>query len=235
MSLLHLEGVTKRYTTGRREYAALLDVSLEVEPGELVAVWGLRRSGRTTLLRVAAGVEQPDEGTVRFCGEDLGRGNFLGTQIGYANATFMPSQGGRVVDHVGVGLLAAGTPLAGARARAYRALARVDATECAELHPRLLDPAESARVGLARALVTGPRLLLADDPTNGVDLLHRDPILALIRSIADEGVAVLMTVGDAVDVANRVLTIAGGRIRGDAAREQAQVVPLRLARSEPSA
>lgn len=235
MTLLNLEGVTKRYTTGRREYTALLDVSLEVEPGELVAVFGLRRSGRTTLLRVAAGVEQPDEGTVRFCGEDLERANVLGTQISYANAAFMPSQGGSVVDHVAVGLLANGTPLDRARARAHRALARVGAKECAELHPRLLDPAESARVALARALVMEPRLLLADDPTNGVDLLHRDPILALIRSIADEGVGVVMTVGDVVDVADRVLTIAGGRVRGDAAAEQAKVVPLRLARAEPSA
>jgi len=68
MSLLALEGVGKRYRDGARERIALREVSLALEAGELAAVWGLRRSGRSTLLRVAAGIEQPDEGVVRFDG-----------------------------------------------------------------------------------------------------------------------------------------------------------------------
>jgi putative ABC transport system ATP-binding protein len=237
MTLLALENVTKRFSTGRREHVALRNVSLDVEPGEVVAVWGLRRSGRTTLLRVAAGVERPDEGAVKFAGEDLARGrsSVLGSQVGYANGQFMQSQGGTVVDQVAVGLLAGGVPLDRARARAYEILARVEAEDCADLDPRLLDPAETARAGLARALVTNPRLLLVDDPTNGVDLLQRDPILALIRRVADDGVAVLMTVGDVVTIADRMLSIDDGELRGDVAPEHARVVSLHAARGRTSA
>lgn len=236
MSLLTLENVTKRFSTGRREHVALRNVSLDVEPREVVAVWGLRRSGRTTLLRVAAGVEAPDEGVVKFDGEDISsRSAVLGSQVGYVNVQFMQSQGGTVVDQVAVGLLANGIPLDRARAHAYKILARVDAGDCADLDPRLLDPAETARVGLARALVTNPRLLLVDDPTNGVDLMQRDPILSLIRAVADEGVAVLMTVGDVVTIADRMLSIDDGELRGDTAPEHASVVPLHAARGRTSA
>lgn len=237
MSLLALQNVTKRFSTGRREHVALRDVSLDIESGELVAVWGLRRSGRTTLLRVAAGLEPPDEGLVSFAGHDLSRdrSRVLGTQIGYSNIQFMPSQGGTVADHVAVGLLAGGMPLDHARARAYKVLERVGAGECADLDPRLLDPAEMARVGLARAMATEPRMLLVDDPTNGIDLLQRDPILDLIRSLADDGIAVLMTVGDVVTIADRMLSIDEGELRGDVAPGHARVVPLHAARGRPSA
>lgn len=155
----------------------------------------------------------------------------LGSEIGYLTSAFAPSHGATVLDHVALGLLAAGMPLERARSRAHDALARVDATACADLDPRLLDAAEVARVGLARTLVAQPRLLLLDDPINGVDLLQRDPILALIRSIADEGVAVLLAVSDAVTIADRVLSIDEGRLRGDVAPEPAQVVHLRAADS----
>jgi ABC-type multidrug transport system ATPase subunit len=236
MSLLVLQSVTKRYSNGRREYVALRDVSLDVGPGELVAVWGLRRSGRTTLLRVAAGMESPDEGTARFEGSDLtrDRDSLLGSRIGYCNVSFMAAQGGAVVDHVAVGLLAHRVPRARARARAYAALERVGASASADLDPRLLDPAELTRVGMARALVTEPRLLLLDDPTNGVDLLSRDPLLGLVRSIADDGIAVLMTVSDVITIADRLLSLDDGELRGDVAPEPAQVVRLRPARAEPS-
>lgn len=229
MSLLVLQSVTKRYSTGRREELALRDVSLDIDAGELVAVWGMRRSGKTTLLRVASGMEAPDEGAVCFGGQDLSRdrSGLLGSEIGYYNVNFVAAQGGAVVDHVAIGLLARGIPRARARAQADATLERVGAAACADMDPRSLDPAEAARVAIARALVGSPRLLLLDDPTNGVDVLHRDAILDLIRSIADEGVAVLMTVGEATTVADRVLSIDAGRVRGDVAPEQAPIVPLR--------
>lgn len=237
MSLLVLDSVTKRYTSTRRERIALRDVSLDVAPGEMVAVWGIRRSGKTTLLRVAAGMEAPDEGAVRFDGRDLRESGpgLLGTQIGYCNVNFMAAQGGTVVDHVAVGLLASGVARDRARARADAALARVDASACADLDPRLLDPGELTRIGIARALVAEPRLLLFDEPTSGIDLLQRDPLLELIRSLADGGIAVLMAVGEAITVADRVLSIDDGELRGDVAPQQASVVPLRRSRAERSA
>ncbi|MEX1142649.1 MAG: ATP-binding cassette domain-containing protein [Thermoleophilaceae bacterium] len=236
MSLLVLQSVSKRYSTGRREHIALDDVSLDVEAGELVAVWGMRRSGRTTLLRVAAGMEPPDRGAVCFDGRDLTRDRtgLLGREIGYYNVNFVASQGGTVVDHVAVGLLAHGLGRDRARARADETLDRVGASNCADIDPRSLDPTELARVGIARTLVSEPRLVLLDDPINGIDPLHRDPILTLIRSIADDGVAVLMTVSDVIAVADRLLSIDGGRVRGDVVPASAPVVQLRPSASKPA-
>lgn len=236
MTLLRIDNVTKRYSTGRREYVALRGVSLELDAGELVSVWGLRRSGRTTLLRTAAGIELPDSGSVHFRGRQLSAGGdgILGVEIGYANAQFMPTQGRTVVDHVAVGLLAHGVPVERARSRAYEALSRVDAASCADVEPRLLDSAEMMRASIARVMTLEPELLLLDEPINGVDLLQRDQILGLIRSLADDGTAVLMTTGDVVTIADRMLAIDGGELRGDVTPEVADVVPLRLARAHPS-
>ena len=93
MSLLALEHVEKAYGSGSGRHVVLRDVSLEIEAGEMVAVWGLRRSGRSTLLRVAAGIEAPDAGSVRFEGHDLrgrSRGReALGEQIGYCRKSWL--------------------------------------------------------------------------------------------------------------------------------------------------
>jgi ABC-type sulfate/molybdate transport systems ATPase subunit len=228
VSLLVMKGVSKRYATKRREYVALRDVSLDIAAGELVAVWGVRRSGRTTLLRVAAGIEAADAGTVSFDGRSLAgdRTGVLGSDVGYVNGHFMSTQGGSVLDHIAVALLARGARIERARSLAHKALERVDAGFCADLSPRLLDPSELIRVALARAMATEPRLLLIDEPINGVDVLQRDAILGLVRTLADDGMAVLMTSGEVVTIADRMLSIDDGVLRGDSAPAPADVVQL---------
>jgi ABC-type multidrug transport system ATPase subunit len=230
MSLLELEHVSKRYGRGVNEQAALRDASLEVEAGELVAVWGRRRSGRSTLLRVAAGVETPDSGVVRLEGQDLSsRGcQLLGGAIGYCRKTFRPNEGQVVLDHLLVGQLARGVAPSVATDRAWEALERTDAGISARLKPSELDCGESLRVAIARALALQPKLLLIDEPTVGVDLLARDAILRLLRSLADDGMAVLMSSGESTDLAGaRPLSISDGEIHGRPIRELAPVLTLR--------
>jgi ABC-type ATPase involved in cell division len=233
MSLLSIEHVTKRHRRGRLECIAIRDVSLDIEPGELVAVWGARRSGRSTLLRVAAGIESPEEGSVRFEGHDLAccRNSVLGRRIGYCQTCFSSAQRGLVVEHVAAGLLAQRASPKQARRRGQEVLLRVGAERCCRLECHELDGAEVVRVAIASALVTAPVLLVIDEPTSGVDLLERDPILALLRSIANEGTAVLMSTGDAQGLSgvDRALSIDNGELRGDATPVQAHVVPLRRA------
>lgn len=163
MSLLALEHVEKAYGSGPGRHVVLRDVSLEIEAGEMVAVWGLRRSGRSTLLRVAAGIEAPDAGSVRFEGHDLrGRGReALGEQIGYCRKTFRPSEGRLVIDHLIVGQLARGVPVARAATGARAALERTGAEQCAGRTPGELDWAECVRVSIARARVL---VAIADAP-----------------------------------------------------------------------
>ncbi|MGN6188611.1 MAG: ATP-binding cassette domain-containing protein [Conexibacter sp.] len=235
MTLLVFEHATKRFTSGQREKHALRDVSLVVRAGELVAVYGLRRSGRTTLLRVAAGILPLDEGVVRFEGRDLaqGTGRAIGVDIGYCSPVFDPAHGGTVADHVAVGLLARGAGRTRARAQAEAALVRAGAGECAHLDPRDLHVDELVRAGIARALVTAPRLLLLDEPTNGVDVQERDRILALLRGLADAGTAILATVGEPLSGPDRVLTLDGGQLRGEQPPEPSDIVALRARRVEP--
>lgn len=235
MSLLTLERVSKRYRHGRREVTALDDVTLAIEPGELVAIWGVPRSGRTTLLRIAAGLELPDGGDVRFCGEAVAEGHVDGLPAGIAFAQVgLGATGGEsIVDHVAMPLLARGAAPETARARALLQLERVGAAGCAHLQSRELEPTERVRVAMAQALVTGPRLLLVDDPTRHVDLLEREAVLLLVRSIADGEVAVLMTTGEAMGVSgvDRALTISGGVLRAEACAEPANVVALHAGRA----
>jgi len=235
MSLLRLERVGKRYRRARRDVVALDDVSLTVAPGELVAIWGMPRSGRTTLLRVAAGLERPDAGAVRFDGQEVSGGHADGLVdgISFAQVDMAGAGGESILDHVAMPLLARGVAPEEARARAAAQLERVAGSPFAKLQPRDLEPTERVRVALAQALVTEPRLLLVDDPTRHVDLLDREAVLLLVRSIADGDVAVLMTTGEAMGVSgvDRALTMSGGVLRAEAASDGAEVVTLRGARA----
>lgn len=231
MSLLELERVSKRRESGAAGRVALREVCLELEPGELVVVWGRRRSGRSTLLRVAAGLEAPDTGVVRFTGHDLaGRaGQALRGGIGHCSTVFRPDDGRCVVDQVMLGLIARGLSPSAGMEGALGALERAGVAECAQLRPGELDGGEAARVAIARSLALRPSLLVIDEPTLGVDLLARDGILLLLRSIADEGMAVLASTGETTGLAgaDRALSLGDGQLRGTLSPRLAPVVPLR--------
>jgi ABC-type multidrug transport system ATPase subunit len=232
MGLLELAGVGKRYGRGRLERVALRDVSFELGRGELVAVWGRRNSGRSTLLRVAAGLESPDQGTISLGGRDLNArgGEALRERIRYVRKTYRATEGQLVVDRLVTAQLTRGIRGAHARARAHEALERTDASHCATLKPSELDIAETVLVGVARSLVHQPELLLVDEPTLGVDSSDRDRILSLLRGLADEGVSVLMSVGETTGLsgADRALSLADGELHGELQpAELAPVVKLR--------
>ena len=230
MSLLELRGVSMYHSRGSRRIEILREVSLEIDTGEFVAIWGLRRSGRSTLLAVAAGVDRPDAGTVLFAGRDLNsRGaTGLGNGVGYCHQlTGAPSRR-KVIDNVRAGLLARGVPVPATHSRAHKALERVGVERCGELALGDLDSAEAVRVAIATALVLGPRLLVIDEPTKGVDLLDRDKLILLLRSLADEGIAVLVSDGDGSGLsdADRTLSLAAGELHGKTSPQLGSVVPL---------
>lgn len=236
MALLELNGVGKRYGRGQLERVALREVSFELSVGELLAVWGRRNSGRSTLLRIAAGLEPPDHGVVSLQGRDLhARGGVdLREQIRYCRKTYRPTEGQLVIDRLITAQLTRGIRGPAARNRAHEALARASASHCATLKPSELDITETVLVGIARSLVHQPRLLVIDEPTLGVDVFERDRILSLLRGLADDGISVLMSVGETTCLAgaDRALSIANGELHGELqSPELAPVVRLRDAAS----
>lgn len=231
MSLLALEHISHRYRDRQRERIVLNDVSLSITEGEQVVVYGPRRSGRTTLLRIAAGIQTPDSGTVSFRGHDLQHHGerALGLGIGYAQKSLRANEEHGVLEQVAAPLLARGVPLHQARDRARNALARTGAEQCAAAAAGELSAGETVRVVLARALALSPALLVIDEPLAAVELAERDGILTLLRSIAGQGTAVLAATGDAAELAGaqRALTLSDGQLRGPARPELAPVVALR--------
>jgi ABC-type sugar transport system ATPase subunit len=232
MALLEFERVSKRFGRGPGERIALHEVSFELDTGEVVGVWGRRRSGRSTLLRVAAGIEHPDEGVVRVGGQRLGgtRSDAPRAAVRFCRRTFRSAEGDTVLEQLTTGQLTRGVALDVARTHARRALQRLGAEHSASRRPGELDGAEAVRVAIARAIVGQPRLLVVDEPTLGVDLPVRDEILALLRALAGEGIAVLYSATDTSVLAgaDRALSLTNGSLGGELSTpELAPVVPLR--------
>jgi ABC-type multidrug transport system ATPase subunit len=227
VSFLVLEGVGKSYRVGSRVTVALRDVSLSLSAGEVVTIYGRRRSGRSTLLRVAAGLERPDTGFVRLDGDEVA-GN-IGVAIGYCQKSLGPPRGDTVLELVALSMLARGLARSAARSRARMALERVECASLLNARPSDLDATERIRVAIARALAGNPRLLVVDEPTLGIDLLDRDRILLLLSSLASEGTAVLTCTGDSPGFlgADRALSINDGRLHGQRQPQIAPVIPLR--------
>jgi ABC-type lipoprotein export system ATPase subunit len=234
MSLLELRNVSKRRRGGMRDRIVLREVSLEVDRGEYVVIWGQRGSGRSTLLSVAAGIEAPDTGTVCFEGSDLAasRGDVLGEGIGYCPRR-LRGEGHGALDEAMMGLLARGVPPGQARARAVRALERAGAQDHAMADTRDLDAGETVRVALARTLALQPQLLVIDEPTSGVELIARDAILLLLRSLANDGIAVLATTAEPTGLsgADRTLALSDGELRGSLTPQLGTVLPLQRRRA----
>lgn len=230
MSMLSIESVEKRVREGQRERTILREVTLEVGPGELVGIWGLRRSGRTTLLRIAAGIESPDSGIVRFRGQDLSRrgSGVLGAEIGYVQKALRGNEEQGVLEQVSAALLARGVDVRSARQRAREALLSVEAEGCAAMRISELRGSEAIRVALARTLALSPSLIVLDEPTSTVELSERDDLLALLRTLTAQGIAMLVSSGEPGELAgfHRALTLGDGELRGPAAPELAPVVAL---------
>jgi putative ABC transport system ATP-binding protein len=220
MSLLRLESVSRSFWRGTTEIAVLRGVSLEVEPGDFVAVYGQRNAGKTTLLKTAAGFEAPDSGCVTFLGEDLtrmSRRRFTRvhrSDIGWVEHAGPRSYGLSMRAYVAMPLLGE-MGATQAQRRAGSVLADVGVEDCADHRWDELSDAARMLVAIAHVLVRRPRLLIADDPTVGLGMADRDSIIALLRQAADaHDVGILMAVPDmpAMVHADRVHSLGRGRL-----------------------
>jgi putative ABC transport system ATP-binding protein len=217
--LLAFENVSKRYPDGGREIVVLDGVSFSVEASAFVGVIGARRSGKSTLLRLAAGIEAPSAGVVRFGGVDIAsmsavkREQLLRRSIALMSMQdWSPTRNERVIDYVALSLGSGGPAVRDAQYRARRMLQRLEIGGCADELARSLSLVERARVILARAAIREPSVLLVDEPAVIPSLRERDQFCGLLREVANEqkmtlviaseessplhGAAVLMSIGD---------------------------------------
>ena len=222
--LLSLHDVSKTFVRGTYHFNVLESVSLDVHAGAFVAVFGERSSGKTTLLKIAAGLERPDSGSVTFDGRDLSvvssrdLAAIHRTEIAWVDRAGPSSDELMMVDYIGLPLLKSHGHAVATRL-AILMLSRVGAKECTSARWGDLSDAERARITIAHALIREPRLLVLDDPTAGLDMIERDRVLGLLRATADEmHSGVLMAVPDvpAMMRSDDVLSLSGGRLLGPA-------------------
>ncbi|MFA4927875.1 MAG: ATP-binding cassette domain-containing protein [Patulibacter sp.] len=235
--LLSLESVSKGFWRGQRPVDVLTDVSLTLDAGELAGVWGPRSAGKTTLLELIAGLQDPDAGRVLFDGRDLAtmtdreRSTLLHREIGIAPRNGPASRDLPIDRWISLALLDRAGWRDGLR-RAHQALERVGAADVARAAWDDLSDGERTLTSIARAIVREPRLLLVDDPNAGLGLLERGEIATLLRSVAhDAGVSVLVTAADVSEIqgTRTIWSLAGGRLVGRPASRRADATVVDMA------
>lgn len=231
MPALRFHDVVKDYPTSAEVVRAIDGVSLTVEAGQMVALCGPSGSGKSTLLLLAAGLLAPDRGSITFGQIDVASlsstdaASYQRRELGLVSQTVDLFPGVPAVENAAIKLLADRVPLREARRAAVPWLERVGLGHRLDHTPAQLSGGERARVAVARALVNGPRLVLADEPTANLDTRRGVEVVELLASIAhDDGAAVLLVTHDpqAAAIADRVDTLRDGRLSNSRLSPQAE-------------
>ena len=201
-ALVQIDGVAKHFGQGPARVDALLDVSLAVRAGEVVALLGPSGSGKTTLLNIIGCILEPSAGRVTLDGEVVWDGRWLRPdlrrlrldKVGFIFQTHNLLPFLNATDNVALVLELAGHPSAAARARARELLDYLEVGNRAHAMPALLSGGEAQRVAIARALANGPRIILADEPTAALDSLRAGIVMDLLRRLAREQDACIIAV-----------------------------------------
>jgi len=218
--MLKLENVSKVYRTTEVETLALNEISMSAGPGEFVAVMGPSGCGKSTLLNVLGLLDTPTGGSYSFFGEEVsGRSEaqltaFRRDRIGFVFQSFNLIDDLTVAENVEVALLYRKVPAADRRRRVAEALERVGIGHRARHRPQQLSGGQQQRVAVARALVSDPSLILADEPTGNLDTANGEAVMSLLTDAAAAGVTVIMVTHSLAHaaVAQRTVKLLDGRV-----------------------
>ncbi|SEC53450.1 ABC transporter ATP-binding protein [Terriglobus roseus] len=221
--LVTVDALTKSYTTGRGELALFRELSFTVARGEMLAIVGASGAGKSTLLHLLAAMDSPTSGDVVIDGTSLAslkpqqQADFRNRTIGYVWQAHYLLPEFTAEENVAMPLLARGESQADARRKARKWLAEVGLADRATHRAGELSGGEQQRVSLARALVTEPRLLLADEPTGNLDAATGDAIFDLLNRLhASHGVSTVMVTHNMAIAArcDRTLVLREGQLVG---------------------
>jgi putative ABC transport system ATP-binding protein len=222
---LEFRDVAKDYNTGGETVHAVNGVSLEIAPGELVALYGPSGSGKSTLLLIAAAVLAPDSGGVYVSGRDVTKlpsreaASYRMRELGFISQTIDLLAGADAVTNAALKLYGLGMRVGPANRRVAKMLEAVGLGARLGHRPHELSMGERQRVMIVRALSTEPRVVLADEPTGALDSDRTSEVLELLRAVTTERqIATLLVTHDpqAAPYADRLYTLRDGRLAADA-------------------
>lgn len=235
MAILEVSNIKKIYTTrfGANKVQALSDVSFSVEKGEYVAIMGESGSGKTTLLNILAALDRPTSGSVRLDGHELSQireskiAEFRRDNLGFVFQDFNLLDTFTLKDNIMLPLVLAGKQYGEMRARLTPIVQKLGIEGLMGKYPYEVSGGQKQRAAVARALITHPKLILADEPTGALDSKSTDELLELFGKINQEGQTILMVTHSvkAASHANQVLFIKDGEVfhqiyRGNSSNEE---------------
>jgi putative ABC transport system ATP-binding protein len=217
--MLKLEHVSKVYRAADVETAALDDLSLEIRPGEFLAIMGPSGCGKSTLLNILGLIDSPTSGAYWFMGENMtGRSEEQLTLhrregVGFVFQNFNLIDDLNVAENVEMGLIYRRVPSAERRRRVAAALEMVDLAHRARHMPKQLSGGQQQRVAVARALVSDPKVILADEPTGNLDTANGDAVMEMLSGVTLQGTTIIMVTHSEAHAkrADRVVYMLDGR------------------------
>ena len=222
MSILEVSGLRKVYTTrfGGSQVEALRNVNFSVDEGEYVAIMGESGSGKTTLLNILAALDRPTDGSVLLDGKDLSAvreqeaAAFRREQLGFVFQEFNLLDTFTIEDNIYLPLVLAGKRYEDMRERLLPLALELGISDLLKKYPYEVSGGQKQRAAVARALITSPRLILADEPTGALDSRATDELLRLFADVNRRGQTILMVTHSvkAASTAGRVLFIRDGEV-----------------------
>jgi putative ABC transport system ATP-binding protein len=231
-SLIELHHISKVYHMGEVEVTALKNVSLSINEGEFVAIMGASGSGKSTLMNILGCLDRPTSGQYFLTGRDVSQlsrnelAEIRNHLLGFVFQSFNLLARTSAVDNVSLPLQYAGVPPRERRPRAEEALRRVGLGDRLQHYPNQMSGGQQQRVAVARALVTQPKLILADEPTGNLDSQTSIDLMALFQALWRSGMTILMVTheSDLAAYASRVIVMKDGQVQSDTQHE-ARIAP----------
>jgi macrolide transport system ATP-binding/permease protein len=221
--LLELKGVSREYPAGEGSFAALRDVSLTIEAGEWVAVMGPSGSGKSTLMNILGCLDRPTAGSYRVAGRDVSESSvddlaaLRRARLGFIFQRYNLLSSLSALANVEVPAVYAGEETADRHRRARGLLDRFKLADRAEYRPTQLSGGQQQRVSIARALMNGGEIILADEPTGALDSHSGEEVLSVMKALHAEGHTIILVTHDpkVASHAERIVTLADGAIVSD--------------------
>lgn len=229
MALIEIKNVTKRYHKGDETITPLDDVSLNIEQGEFLSLMGASGTGKSTLLNLIASIDKPDSGSIVIDGIEITRlsrtklANWRAANMGYIFQSHNLVPVLTAYENIELPLLLLPMSRGERRKRIEIALQAVDLLDRADHYPRQLSGGQEQRVGVARAIVAHPKVVVADEPTGDLDPDTSEHILKLLKQLNEQlNVTLLMVTHDtdAAEFAGRQFQLDRGKLRQEARGER---------------